>query len=99
MGNLLIFSGVLGSSFYNSYGKKVLERVSPMEMLYYTYVAMFVIVTPLTLHQEMDVFARVPQFTLQTWIGLGLLTFFHNYLSMVLFLKALKHLDAIQAAL
>jgi len=99
LGNLLIFSGVLGSSFYNSYGKKVLERYSPMEMLYYTYVAMFVIMTPLTLHQEIDVFARVPQFTLQTWIGLVLLTFFHNYLSMVLFLKALKHLDAIQAAL
>ncbi len=98
-GNLLIFSGVLGSSFYNSYGKKVLERYSPMEMLFYTYVAMFVIMTPLTLHQEMDVFARIPQFTLQTWIGLGLLTFFHNYLSMVLFLKALKQLDAIQAAL
>lgn len=99
LGNLLIFSGVLGSSFYNSYGKKVLERYTPMEMLYYTYVGMFVIMTPLTLHQEMDVFARVPHFTLQTWIGLALLTFFHNYLSMVLFLKALKQLDAIQAAL
>ena len=35
----------------------------------------------------------------RTWTGLALLTFFHNYLSMVLFLKALKHLDAIQAAL
>lgn len=99
LGNLLIFSGVLGSSFYNSYGKKVLERYSPLEMLYYTYLAMMVIMTPLVLHQEWDVFERVPLFTLQTWIGLALLTFFHNYLSMVLFLKALKHLDAIQAAL
>ena len=99
LGNLLIFSGVLGSSLYNSYGKKVLERYSPLEMLYYTYVAMFVVMTPLTLHQEMGVFARVPHFTLQTWIGLALLTFFHNFLSMVLFLKALKQLDAIQAAL
>ncbi len=98
-GNLLIFSGILGNSFYNSYGKKVLERYSPMDMLFYTYVAMFVIMTPLTLYQEMDVFTRVPHFTLQTWIGMGLLTFFHNYLSMVLFLKALKQLDAIQAAL
>jgi drug/metabolite transporter (DMT)-like permease len=98
-GNLLIFSGILGNSFYNSYGKKVLERYSPMQMLFYTYVAMFVIMTPLTLHKEMDVFARIPHFTLQTWIGLALLTFFHNYLSMVLFLKALKQLDAIQAAL
>jgi len=45
------------------------------------------------------VFAVIPHFTLQTWIGLALLTFFHNYLSMVLFLRALKQLDAIQAAL
>ncbi len=99
LGNLLIFSGVLGSSFYNSYGKKVLERYSPLEMLFYTYAAMFVILTPLTLHQEFEVFRRIPQFTTQTWIGLTLLTFFHNYLSMVLFLKALKQLDAIQATL
>jgi drug/metabolite transporter (DMT)-like permease len=98
-GNVLIFSGVLGSSFYNSYGKKVLERYSPMEMLFYTYAAMFVIMTPLTLYREMDVFARIPHFTVQTWTGLALLTFFHNYLSMVLFLKALSQLDAIQAAL
>jgi drug/metabolite transporter (DMT)-like permease len=35
----------------------------------------------------------------QTWIGMALLTFIHNYLSMILFLKALKNLDAIQASL
>jgi len=68
-------------------------------MLFYTYVAMFIIMTPLILHQERSVFVRVPHFTLQTWIGLASLTFFHNFLSMVLFLKALKQLDAIQAAL
>ena len=98
-GNVLIFLGTLGSAFYNSYGKKVLERYSPTEMLFLTYLAMFVIMTPLTLAQEPKVFAAIPHFTLQTWIGLALLTFFHNYLSMVLFLKALKQLDAIQAAL
>lgn len=98
-GNLLIFVGTLGSAFYNSYGKKILERYSPTEMLFFTYLAMFVIMTPLTLAQEPGVFAVIPHFTLQTWIGLALLTFFHNYLSMVLFLKALKQLDAIQAAL
>lgn len=99
LGNLLIFVGTLGSAFYNSYGKKVLERYSPMEMLFYTYVATFVIMTPLTLAREGRVFAAIPHFTGRTWTGLALLTFFHNYLSMVLFLKALKHLEAIQAAL
>jgi drug/metabolite transporter (DMT)-like permease len=98
-GNALIFIGTLGSAFYNSYGKKILERYSPTEMLFFTYLAMFVIMTPLTLAQEPGVFAAIPRFSLRTWIGLALLTFFHNYLSMVLFLKALKQLDAIQAAL
>ena len=98
-GNALIFIGTLGSAFYNSYGKKILERYSPTEMLFCTYLAMFVIMTPLTLAQEPGVFAAIPHFSLRTWIGLALLTFFHNYLSMVLFLKALKQLDAIQAAL
>jgi drug/metabolite transporter (DMT)-like permease len=99
MGNILIFSGVLGSSFYNSYGKKVLERYSPLEMLFFTYLAMFVVMTPLVIRQEFGVFRQIHQFTAQTWIGLALLTFFHNFLSMVLFLKALRQLDAIQAAL
>jgi drug/metabolite transporter (DMT)-like permease len=98
-GNLLILLGTLGSAFYNSYGKKVLERYSPMEMLFYTYVAMFVLMTPLILTQERGVFSHITQFATRTWTGLILLTFFHNYLSMVLFLKALKALDAIQAAL
>jgi len=98
-GNALVLFGTLGSAFYNSYGKKMLERYSPMEMLFLTYVAMFVIMTPLVLVKERGVFGHLLEFTPQTWIGLALLTFFHNYLSMVLFLKALKRLDAIQAAL
>jgi drug/metabolite transporter (DMT)-like permease len=98
-GNLLIFAGVLGSAFYNSYGKKALERHSPMRMCFYTYVGMLALMLPFVFLEERDVFARIPQFTARTWIGLGLLTFFHNFLSMVLFLKALKVLDAIQATL
>lgn len=98
-GNLLVFLGTLGSSFINTYGKKMMERYTPMQMLFYMYVASFVILTPLVLAREPEVFRRIPQFTGQTWIGLILLTFFHNFLSMVLFLKALKKLDAIQAAL
>jgi drug/metabolite transporter (DMT)-like permease len=98
-GNGLIFAGLLGSAFYNSYGKKMLRRYSPLEMLLATYAAMFVIMTPLALWREAGVLARAATFTGQTWIGLILLTLFHNYLSMVLFLQALDYLDAIQAAL
>jgi drug/metabolite transporter (DMT)-like permease len=98
-GNLLVLSGTLGSAFYNSYGKKMLERYSPMEMLFYTYVAMFAIMLPLVLVQERSVLASLPHFTSSTWTGLILLTLIHNFLSMVLFLKALQQVDATQAAL
>ncbi len=99
LGNALIFLGTLGSAFYNSYSKKVLERYSPLEVLFYTYLGMFIIMTPLVVAQEGNVFAHISSLTAKTWVGLALLTFFHNFLSMVLFLKALKQLDAIQAAL
>lgn len=99
LGNALILAGTLGSALYNSYSKKVLERYSPMKLLFFTYLAMFFIMTPFVLVKEGRVFSTIPSFTARTWIGLALLTFFHNYLSMVLFLKALKELDAIQAAL
>ena len=98
-GNALIFCATLGSAFYNSYGKKALEWHSPMRMLFWTYVAVCGMMAPFVLGAEWQVFTRIPEFTARTWIGLALLTFFHNFLSMVLFLKALENLDAIQAAL
>jgi drug/metabolite transporter (DMT)-like permease len=99
VGNLLVAAGTLGSAIYNSYGKKVLRRYSPLEMLFCTYLGMLVIMTPLVLSKEPEVFRRIPEFTKSTWAGLMLLTLFHYYLSMVLFLKALRKLDATQAAL
>ncbi len=98
-GNLLVFAATLGSSFYNSYGKKALEWHSPIRMLFWTYVATSAMMAPVVLIEEHAVFARIPEFTARTWAGMALLTFFHNYLSMILFLKALKRLDAIQTAL
>jgi drug/metabolite transporter (DMT)-like permease len=89
----------LGSAFYNSYGKRALEFHSPMQMLFWTYVAVCSMMAPIVIAEEGSVFSRIPHFTVQTWIGMALLTFIHNYLSMILFLKALKNLDAIQASL
>jgi len=98
-GNLLIFTATLGSAFYNSYGKKALAWHTPMEMLFFTYLAVCALIAPVVFLEERSVFSRIPQFTASTWTGLILLTVFHNYLSMILFLKALKDLDATQAAL
>jgi len=99
LGNSLVFLAVLGSSFYNSYGKKALAFHSPIEMLFWTYALLTIALTPAVLTLEPGAFHSIREFTRSTWTGLGILTIFHTYLAMILFLKALKHLDAIQAAL
>jgi drug/metabolite transporter (DMT)-like permease len=99
VGNILIFLAIIGNSYYNVGIKKVAERYSEMEMVFYTYVVMVILLTPLVFYFEKDVFLRISSFTLQTWVGMSLLTLFHNFLSMLLFFKALKMLDAMQVAL
>lgn len=99
VGNLLIFLAILGNSYYNVGIKKIADRYTEMELVFYTYVIMVILLVPFVLYYEPDIFARISSFTQQTWIGMSLLTFFHNFLSMILFFKALKVLDAIQVAL
>lgn len=99
IGNILIFLAIVGNAYYNVGIKKIADRYSPGEMVFYTYAVMVILLTPLVIIYEPDVFARIPSFTLQTWTGMALLTIFHNFLSMVLFFKALKMLDAMQFAL
>lgn len=99
VGNILIFLAIVGNSYYNVGAKKVADRYTPREMVFYTYVVMVILLTPLVIIYEHDVFARIPHFTLRTWTGMTLLTVFHNFLSMILFFRALKMLDAIQVAL
>jgi drug/metabolite transporter (DMT)-like permease len=99
IGNLLIFLAITGNSYFNVGIKKIASRYSEVEMIFFTYCAIIILLTPLIIYFEHDVFARIPKFTHQTWTGVILLTFFHNFLSMVLFFKALKILDAMQVAL
>jgi len=99
VGNALIFSGILGSSFYNTICKKISGDYTEMEMLFYTYIFMVALLAPLVWYYEGNVLRNVYTFTSNTWIGISLLTIFHNFLSMILFFKALKKLEAIQVAL
>jgi drug/metabolite transporter (DMT)-like permease len=99
IGNILIFLAIIGNAYYNTGVKKIASRYSEMELLFFTYVVMVILLTPLVLYYENDIFVRISVFTRQTWTGMILLTFFHNFLSMLLFFKALKVLDAMQVAL
>jgi drug/metabolite transporter (DMT)-like permease len=99
LGNLLIFLAIVGNAYYNVGCKKIAERFTEMEMVFYTYLVLVIMLTPLVLYYEPDMFAKVPHFTLKTWLGMASLTLFHNFLSMLLFFKVLKFLDATQVAL
>ena len=99
LGNLLIFVAIISNSYFNVGIKKIANNYSEMEMVFYTYIAILILLTPLVFYFEPDVFALIPKFTGQTWTGLFILTIFHNFLSMILFFKALKILDAMQVAL
>lgn len=99
VGNLLIFLAIVGNAYYNVGCKKVADRFTEMEMVFYTYLVLVIMLTPLVLYYEPGMFAVVPHFTTKTWLGMASLTLFHNFLSMLLFFKVLKFLDATQVAL
>src|SRR6476660_4669622 len=63
VGNLLIFLAILGNSYYNVGIKKIADRYTEMEMVFYTYILMVILLTPLVLYYEPDVFSRIPSFT------------------------------------
>lgn len=99
IGNGLIVLAVIGNAYYNVGCKKVADRFTEMEMIFYTYLVLVIMLTPMVLYYEPEMFAKVPHFTTKTWLGMGSLTIFHNFLSMLLFFWVLKLLDATQVAL
>jgi drug/metabolite transporter (DMT)-like permease len=98
-GNVLIFLSVNGSAFYNVYSKKLLTRYTPLQVLLYSYYAVFVFMLPITLYLEPTGFANLPHFGLTVWFGLFILSVFQYALAMVIFLHVLSRLDATQAGL
>ena len=92
--------GVLGSAFYNVYGKKLLHRYTPLEVLLYSYYAVLICLVPLTLYLEPGSIHRMAVLRAEAfgsasrcWRALM------YFLSMIVFLTVLTRLDAAQAGL
>lgn len=99
LGNLLIFASVNGSAFYNVYSKKMLSRYTPLQVLLYSYYAVFAFLLPITVYSEPEGFRNLLHFSGPVWLGLLGLALFQYCLSMVIFLNVLTRLDATQASL
>ncbi|MEO6283363.1 MAG: DMT family transporter [Dyadobacter sp.] len=99
LGNLLIFLAIIGNAYYNVGCKQVAEKYTEMEMVFYTYLVLVIMLAPLVWYYEPEMLSRIPDYTAQTWTGMIALTIFHNFLSMIMFFSVLKYLDATQVAL
>jgi drug/metabolite transporter (DMT)-like permease len=99
LGNILLLLSVFGSAFYNVFSKRLLQHQSPLQVQLYSYIVLTAVLLPVTFLVEPEAFHNLKNFTPLVWLGLLLLAVFQYFLSLVIFLRVLSRLDAIQAGL
>jgi drug/metabolite transporter (DMT)-like permease len=97
-GNLLIFAGCFGSSFYNVYCKGLMQKFQEIEILIYSYVTASIASIPLLIWAEPFQFRSLQAFDAKSIAAFLFLALFMYGASMLLFFKALQHLDVTTAS-
>lgn len=98
VGNLLILCGCLGSAFYNVYCKGLMRRFAEIEILIFSYITASIASLPLLIWAEPFHFQAIGRFDWQSWVAFAFLALFMYGASMLLFFKALQHLDVTTAS-
>jgi len=94
----LILCGCLGSSFYNVYCKGLMQRFSEIEILIFSYITASLASLPLLIWVEPFSFRVFRLFDWHSWVSFAFLALFMYGASMLLFFKALQHLDVTTAS-
>jgi drug/metabolite transporter (DMT)-like permease len=97
-GNLMILGGCLGSSFYNVYCKGLMQRFTEIEILIFSYITASLASLPLLIWVEPFSFRSFQLFDWQSWAAFAFLALFMYGASMLLFFRALEHLDVTTAS-
>jgi drug/metabolite transporter (DMT)-like permease len=97
-GNLLIFGGCFGSSFYNVYCKGLMQKFQEIEILIFSYVTASVASIPLLIWAEPFHARSLLAFDGKSIAAFLFLALFMYGASMLLFFKALQHLDVTTAS-
>jgi drug/metabolite transporter (DMT)-like permease len=97
-GNLLIFGGCFGSSFYNVYCKGLMQKFEEIEILIYSYITASIFSIPLLIWAEPFHFRSLLSLDAKGIAAFLFLAFFMYGASMLLFFKALQHLDVTTAS-
>ncbi len=97
-GNVLIFGGCFGSSFYNVYCKGLMKKFEEIEILIFSYIMASLASIPLLLWVEPFHLRVFSTFDWKSWAAFAFLAFFMYGASMLLFFAALQHLDVTTAS-
>jgi drug/metabolite transporter (DMT)-like permease len=98
IGNLLIVGGCFGSSFYNVYCKGLLRKFSEIEILIFSYICASIASVPLLGTVEPFHMKTLELLDWKSWLSFGFLAIFMYGASMLVFFKALQHLDVTVAS-
>ena len=98
-GNLLIFGGCLGSSFYNVYCKRLMQSFEEIEILIFSYITACLASVPLLVWVEPFQLRRLQTLDAKGIAAFLFLALFMYGASMLLFFKALQHLDVTTASM
>ena len=98
IGNFLIAAGCLGSAFYNVYSKRLLDRFSGIEILFFSYLSTTTFSLPVLFFLEPHCLSELAHLSVKQWAALEYLAIFLYGISMVLFLKALRIVDVVIAS-
>ena len=99
IGNLMIFGGCAGSAFYNVYCKGLLRRFEEIEILIYSYITASIASIPLLIWIEPVPWHHFASLGTSGWLAFAFLALFMYGASMLLFFKALAHLDVTTASI
>jgi len=97
-GNFLIAAGCLGSAFYNVYSKRLLDRFSGIEILFFSYLSTTIFSVPVLFFLEPHCLSELAHLSVKQWAALEYLAIFLYGIAMVLFLKALRTVDVVIAS-
>lgn len=99
IGNLLIVASCVGSAFNNTYSKKLLENLSELELMVYSFLVADLELLLLMLIFERSAFGKLSTLDASTWWSLGLIAIFSLSLSMMLYFWVIQRIDVMQASL
>jgi drug/metabolite transporter (DMT)-like permease len=99
VGNLLILTSCLGSAFYNTYSKKLLQTLNPVQLLVYSFLVADLGLLLCMLLFERPSISQLLSLGLSVWGSLLTIAIFSLSVSMLLFFWVIDKIDVTQASL